>query len=217
MRITGNKKFYLIEGVFPRNVICGFTGKEITGMDIPEFFKILKQEFSPEEFACLDQRHSPVVNYVSSRGTYRGDGIFTGRTGLCLLIKTADCLPLYFYGNKKENIGVIHMGWRPAAGGILGNVKPDIDEFSLIAGVGLRKCCFRVGEDFLANKMFLSCLSERGKNRFFDPVKFVRAETKNRGWSLTDVNICSFCDDRFYSWRRDRTSCRTLSFILKTR
>lgn len=216
MEITRSKEFYLIKGVFPRNVVCGFTGKDIAGTDIPEFSKTLKKEFSPAGFAYLDQKHSPVINYISSQGVYEGDGIFTGRKGLCLIIKTADCLPLYFYGNKRGNTGLIHMGWRPAAKGILENLKPGLDDFSLIAGVGLRKCCFRVKEDFLSNRILASCVNKRGNSVFFDPVKFARSGIKTRDWRLTDINICSFCDNRFYSWRRDRTLSRTLSFILNT-
>jgi len=40
------------------------------------------------------------------------DGVITPLSGLCLLIRSADCVPVFFYDSGLHIIGAAHSGWR---------------------------------------------------------------------------------------------------------
>ena len=40
------------------------------------------------------------------------DGFITRLTGTCLLIRTADCVPVFSYDRRKRVLGAVHSGWR---------------------------------------------------------------------------------------------------------
>ncbi|HDN86174.1 MAG: hypothetical protein DRP81_03995 [Candidatus Omnitrophota bacterium] len=215
MKITREGAFYFIEKAFPKNIICGFTTKHIDYKTEAELFSLLKDKL---KIASLNQQHSTCIHYVDDEGLYKGDGLFTKKRKLLLIVKTADCLPLYFYDFKKDIVGIIHLGWRGAKEGILDGLDNYLSEFGIIAGVGLRVCCYRVGKEFLNVNKFKNFLVERNDELFFDSIRFVKENLKIDGSSkrcFYDVGICSFCNDNFYSWRREKTEKRTFSFIYK--
>lgn len=217
MKIFERESIYIIENIFPKNVFCGFTKRDI--FDICEFEKKIKLLLSNNKklrFVYLNQLHSPYVKYVKKKGIYDGDGLFSREKNLVLVVKTADCLPLYFYG--EDIIGMIHLSWRSALGGILENIKNDLKGFSVIAGVGLRSCCYEVGREFLNYERFVKYLIKKERSLYFSPIKFAKEELKKRKLNLNnfyDLNICSFCNQNFYSWRRETTYRRTFSFIVQ--
>ncbi len=49
------------------------------------------------------------------------DAVFTSRRGVALMVRTADCLPLFFVGQGPGRVtaGIIHAGWRGLADGII--------------------------------------------------------------------------------------------------
>jgi hypothetical protein len=162
--------------------------------------------------------HSSQIKFVKRAGLYLGDGLFTVKNRLALMVKTADCLPLYFYGYNDGVIGLIHLGWRPALEGILDNIKMDLSDFKVVVGVGLRCCCFRVGEEFKHYDKLAPYLRRKNEKLYFDPLGFLKEELTRYGLkrsNIKDVNICSLCNRGFYSHRREQTEKRTLSFIVK--
>lgn len=197
-------------------VILGFTK---LGYQNPEELKNI-YPFSRCKLAYLHQTHSSKINFVKEYGCYQGDGIFTQQDNLVLAIKTADCLPVYFFVPEHEIIGLIHLGWRSAKKGILEklNFLKSHTYIFVVAGVGLRKCCYQVGNEFLKYQRLSSFLSFEKNKLFFDPISFLYHTLKSykiNHIKLYDLNICSFCDIRFPSWRREKTFKRTLSFIFK--
>jgi copper oxidase (laccase) domain-containing protein len=168
----------------------------------------------------MDQVHGAEVRTVESGGRYECDGIFTGLPELALVVRTADCLPLIFFSESKRVAGAVHMGWRSAAAGIIGNIPFDLSSFVCIAGVGLRSCCFRVSGDFLGQERTLPFTVRRGDASYFDPVEFARRSLIGRGLKqdcFYDAGICSYCSrEGFHSHRKDGTADRTLSFIVRS-
>ena len=136
-----------------------------------------------------------------------------------MAVKTADCLPLFFYDEKDGSIGVLHMGWRSAKEGILDNISIDLPSAKVLAGVAMRQCCFEVTDEFRAYRDLSPFVNERADKLYFDPVGFSRAALTARGMkeeSFSDLNICTICNSlNFFSFRRDKTKNRMLSFIIK--
>ncbi|MFH0977296.1 MAG: polyphenol oxidase family protein [Spirochaetota bacterium] len=49
---------------------------------------------------------------VGSRAFPDGDGMITKTNGICLVIRTADCVPVFAFDAEKKVLGAVHAGWR---------------------------------------------------------------------------------------------------------
>jgi len=219
VKLTENDHCFLIENYFSPGIIAGFTKANISG-DLPcDLNKVLLSLDVKTSVSFLNQLHSGIVSYIDKPGVYDGDGLFTTSKNNTLAIRTADCLPIFFEDLNTKTIGLIHMGWRSAKRKILNGIRGDLYSSKLVAGVGLRKCCYEVRGDFLKIPEFLPCIEKKDKKIYFDPILFVKTILQTQGLdsnSLLDVGICSSCSKKnFYSYRRNKTNSRTLSFILK--
>lgn len=55
-------------------------------------------------------------------GEIRGvDGLVTSTKEICLIVRTADCLPIVLYDPERSVLGVLHVGWRGTLGQIAGS------------------------------------------------------------------------------------------------
>jgi YfiH family protein len=218
MHIVERGEYCFLDKIFPDGVTAGFTKGGLRG-DLPDDVRKAFPRKAPGGIGVsfLKQVHGSEVVSVENEGLYVGDGLFTEKSALALAVKTADCLPLFLYSDDLSVAGMLHVGWRSAAGGILGNTGQDLSKFRVAAGVGLRKCCYEVGEEFRDNKRVSPFLEIRGGKLFFDPIGFVREELMEQGLkedNFFDIGICSHCSGKaFHSYRRDKTEKRTLSFI----
>ena len=208
------------EDVFPVSVIAGFTSPAMKGdvpSDIPQVLASLGKD---AKLAYMKQVHGPDVKMIEAPGVYECDGIFTRESDLALIVRTADCLPLIFYSEKARAVGVVHMGWRSAAAGILEYIPFDLSSFTCVAGVGLRACCYRVGDDFMENPQMKRFVTRRENSYYFDPIDFARRSLIRNGLresSFFDAGDCSFCSgEEFHSRRRTGAADRTLSFIVRS-
>jgi polyphenol oxidase len=207
------------EDVFPVSVIAGFTSSALKG-DVPsEMPQVLASLGKQSKLAYMRQVHGPDVKFIEEPGVYECDGLFTKESDITLVVRTADCLPLIFYSEKIRAIGVVHMGWRSAAAGILEYIPFDISSFTCVAGGGLRACCYQVGDDFMENPRMKTFVTRRQNNYYFDPIDFARRSLVRNGLcesNFFDTGDCSFCSgEEFHSHRRTGTTDRTLSFIVR--
>ena len=49
-----------------------------------------------------------------------GDGLITDLRGVLLVIRTADCVPVFLYDQKQKILGAVHSGWKGSALNIAG-------------------------------------------------------------------------------------------------
>jgi polyphenol oxidase len=218
MKLVERKNCLIINEVFPQEVIAGFTTKEFSGTaDAHAYERLLFLE-RPPEVSFMDQVHSACLHTVTTSGVYKGDGLFTAEVNHLLAVKTADCLPLFFFNRLSSMVGVIHMGWRSARLGILESISGDLSGAVVVAGVGLRNCCYEVGAEFWQYDNFRAHLSSRHGRIYFDPVAFARETLVRKGMSrenFHDINFCSFCMDAGFSYRKNATKERNISFIMR--
>ena len=219
MRLTDNEFCFFIERVFDKGVISGFTKPNLDGnlpSDIHRSLAHLGKELS---LSYMNQLHSADICYPDKPGVYNGDGIFSGQSNHILVVKTADCLPLLFSSKEKNLIGLVHMGWRSARENIFDKIKGNLASFKVIAGPGLRQCCYKVGNEFRNYLNLEPFIKQKEKSLYFDAISFSREALKKRGLeesNFFDLEICSFCSkSNFPSFRKNSTSRRTLSFILR--
>ena len=225
MKLSYKKGVYFFE---EENILLGFTDKSFSGVNVNKEVKKVANilDFDFEALSYLKQIHSSKIFQARDSGNiYSGDGLFTLEKLRLLLIRTADCLPLFFYSYKDNLVGLIHLGWKPAYRGILEIFFDRIEKFKielessyLLIGPGLRECCFEVKRDFMAFDFFKNFILKRREKYFLDLGSFVKNEFIKRGFkekNVLDTRFCSYCLENFYSFRRDRTQNRTLSFILQ--
>lgn len=201
-------------------MIAGFTKTNIEG-NLPQDIKktLSFYEEGGFELSYLNQQHSNKVNFIDRPGVYQGDALFTKKSHCVLMVRTADCLPIFFYSLEKDTIGIVHMGWRGAVNGILNNIGSDLSSYQAVAGVGLRKCCYEVGEEFMRYLSVARFIDKRRGSLYFDPIEFVEDELSKFGMvnsGFFDLKICSFCfTGNYFSYRKTACSSRTVSFIIK--
>ena len=219
MKLAERKHCVLIEDFFTFQTLSGFTKNSLAGSLPQDIQTALSFSDRQSKVAYLNQIHSEKVLLVDQAGCYEGDGLFTKNSGLVLVVKTADCLPLLFESRELGVIGSVHMGWKSAKAGILDNLPYELGSFKVVAGVGLRKSCYEVGDDFLNHQPFKPFIEKVDARFYFNPVEFARSELIARGLkedNFIDLDICSLCSkSNFSSCRRGDTSSRTLSFILR--
>ena len=162
------------------------------------------------------QVHSKRVVYVREPGIYEDtDALVTDKKGLCLSVKTADCVPLMLCDIKHQIVGLVHAGWRGVVAGIITSTIDMMKEIfaseaaDIIAGIGpaIRKCCYEIGNE-VAAKFLSSEVEERYGRLYLD----LTTATKNRLMSngiltenIDDISLCTSClEDQFYSHRRDK-------------
>lgn len=208
------------QDVFPATVVAGYTGPSLAGDVAAEMPALLAARGIDAAVAHMKQVHGGDVRLVDAPGRYECDGLFTAATGLVLVVRTADCLPLVLYSAKERVAGVVHMGWRSAEAGILEHITFDLSSFSCVAGVGMRCCCYAVGEDFASKDRVKDFVGKTEQGYYFDPVAFARVFLMRRGLPerrFIDTGICSCCsNENHHSYRKTATEKRTLSFIMMT-
>jgi purine-nucleoside/S-methyl-5'-thioadenosine phosphorylase / adenosine deaminase len=128
------------------------------------------------------------------------DAHATDQAGLASLVMTADCLPVALAGSA--GVAMAHGGWRGLAGGILERTADAVGAEAAAVGPGIGPCCYRVGEEVLAEFERLDGVAE---GRMLDLVAVARALLAEIG--VTDVesaDLCTRCNPGlFYSHRRD--------------
>ncbi|MDR2105147.1 MAG: polyphenol oxidase family protein [Deferribacteraceae bacterium] len=200
----------------------------LKGGNLPFMRSYLKESFGAD-VVVLKQIHSSLISEVDKNTRdalfgREGDGLFTTDSGLILGILTADCYPVFLAGDK--GICALHCGWRGVFLGIIGasstffNKIGDRPKYAYI-GAGISAKNFAVGEDFIhsLSEGDRGCLikSEDG-NFYFDLLLKIRSELSAIGVKdIFSSNLCTYENSDFYSYRRDKTEKRMLSFILKGR
>jgi len=171
----------------------------------------------PEEPRWLTQRHSSTCLRTDD-GNEQGDAIVSVDPGSVLAVMIADCLPILVCSYDGSRYGVIHAGWRGLASGIIGNTLAEFGDQRVIAWLGpaIGPCHYEVGTDvyqrFPDTAVFLPGKDE--SHWMMNLYAEARRQLVIAG--ISDIyggGFCSFCEERFYSYRRDGTTGRFAALI----
>jgi polyphenol oxidase len=134
------------------------------------------------------------------------DGQATALTDAAAIVFTADCLPVLLAA--PGGVAALHCGWRPLAGGIVAEGVRALREVAgageIVAalGPGARGCCYAVGEE--VHEHFAAYDARRGE-RNLDLAAVAAQQLRDAGVdTVHDVELCTMCDARFFSHRRDK-------------
>ncbi|TGK04104.1 laccase domain-containing protein [Leptospira langatensis] len=115
-------RFFLEDKRSLRLLVLG--SREISGDSTdPEYIrsKVSQATQIPgSEIFLIGQEHGTTV--IEAEGTAdgvpTGDALFTTQPKKILVVKTADCLPIFFWTGRPAVVGVIHSGWKGTLAGI---------------------------------------------------------------------------------------------------
>lgn len=145
------------------------------------------------------------------------DASFTSDRSDVLSVLTADCVPVLLYFPR--TVAAIHAGWRGLFHEIIPNTLSQLPEGGIAAiGPAIGVCCYEVSvemaDDF--EKKFGTGIVDRTREK----PHLDLAGVAMRQLELCDVekiesaNICTYCHpELFFSYRRDGSSGRMMSFI----
>ena len=184
---------------------------------------------SIEHAAYLNQVHGNTVipvgqNFFSMDFLPEADGLMTDQPNLPLLIRTADCLPVFIFDPVKKGIGLVHAGWRGSRKEIVKNAvelmqrhwQTQPSRLKIVFGPSIRKCCYQVGGEF--RDYFPQEVEQRPGGFYLDLVEANRNQLFGAGGeedNIFDCGICTCCDRRFFSYRREgRDAGRMISLIM---
>lgn len=140
------------------------------------------------------------------------DGIITDLVGLPIMVRTADCVPVFIFDEKFRVIGLVHAGWRSTHLGIVKKAvnlicehwSSEPDNMKIVFGPAIRSCCYEVGAEF--EKKFNNSISKRDGSFWLDLVeenRYQLQELFRGGKNIFDCGICTCCIDRYFSYRRE--------------
>ena len=179
-------------------------------------FKLLVKEmgFLIDDIAYPEQIHSNKVMWVEKPGKYSSiDGLVTANPNLVISLKTADCVPVFFYDYKNSIISLVHAGWRGTVKGIIletlnlmKNKGANIKSTRVYLGPSIHSCCYEV--DYKVAVLFSNDSKYKIDNNKWkvDLSKEISLQLVKEGISYNNISyseICTFESLKCHSYRRD--------------
>lgn len=179
----------------------------------------------------LDQEHGRRVLAASSltaaSGPVTADASWTAAPDLGLAVLVADCVPLLLANVDGSLVAAVHCGWRGTVAGVVEATLDALPESPsrLVAWLGPGVCgdCYEVGSDVhdaLAADERRTVLMEQpsacgdARKWRMDLPALIVAHLRRAGLErIVASSLCTICDRRFYSYRRDGQTGRFAALI----
>lgn len=173
-----------------------------------------------ENLALPRQVHSDTICWMKEPGRPENtDAVITDQPGLCVCVKTADCIPILLYDTRKHIVAAVHAGWRGTVARIVSKTIKQMqplssDDIHAIIGPGISLEQFEIGDEVYEAFRVEQFPMERIAKRFLstDNIKrwHIDLWEANR-WlieqqGITDIYIqrtCTRSSMDFYSARRE--------------
>lgn len=181
----------------------------------------------------LEQIHGiKVVTAYADQRVRTADACYTAERGQACAVMTADCLPLLLCDTAGTQVAAVHGGWRGLAKGIVGRallkfdcpanqvmayLGPAISQPHFEVGVEVIEAFFKAARHQEHSEEIANSFkpAQRPLHFYADIYALARAELKALGVNrIYGGNDCTYADpQRFYSFRRDKTTGRMASLI----
>lgn len=220
-----SKGFHRLD-CFGGDVAAAFSERRYDESSRDEFLKELNLD--PSRFRKAKQVHGDVILEVRSDAWFpfetEADGLATSEPGITIGIKTADCIPAFFWDPVRRAAGVAHAGWKGVKLEILPKmVRFFADKFRskpadiMVAfGPAIGSCCYEVGPEFKEYFPGFYKAKDGGKGHIhlIDVARVQLEEAGIEPAKITDASICTSChSETFYSARKGAKAERILSII----
>ena len=178
----------------------------------------------PVEPAWMKQVHgTAVIDPEDVAPETEADAAVTRRAGRVCAVTTADCLPVFLSDRAGRAVGIAHAGWRGLAGGVIeSTVRATGAPEDLIAylGPGIGPHRYEVGEDvrraFVDRDGAAAASFAQARDGKYLADLYALARRRLAAAGVAEVyggGFCTASEERFFSFRRDRTTGRMASLI----
>ncbi|MBI3185772.1 MAG: peptidoglycan editing factor PgeF [Myxococcales bacterium] len=189
----------------------------------------------PEHLCTVSQVHGDAVAEAAPGSepgrvpppSTEADALWTSRPGVAVGVKVADCVPVLLSDPEGRVVAAVHSGWRGtekrvAARAVEELHRRGVQPSRLLAAIGpsIGKCCYSVSSD-LAERFASSfgegvAGTEGGLPRLDlkGAVAMTLLEAGLLASRIEVIGLCTSCDRRFFSHRRDGgITGRQMAFI----
>jgi len=208
--------------IFPteKNVLSAFSKKEANDLknNILNQTKFFNQfNLDLKNVVRMNQVHGINIEYANGKSNLikNTDGIFTDKKRIFLAVNTADCLPIFIYGQDPKFVGIIHAGWRGMVNGIIKNFFEkaanyfDLVNIKIVIGPCIHLCCFEIKADCLLKfKNYKKFINKKNEKFFVDLPAIAKAQLTKIGILSHNIKVfedCTCCAaDKYFSYRREK-------------
>ncbi len=145
------------------------------------------------------------------------DGLITGQKNVLLIIKHADCTPIFIYDKKQNVIALIHSGWRgsylnigiKAVDILINNYHAKKENIYIYLGVGINSCCYKFDKkpDQADDPNWQKFILYKNNKWSIDIHGYLINSFLQYGINLDNISKnknCTCCDKRYYSWYQQK-------------
>ena len=143
------------------------------------------------------------------------DGLITDKQNIFLTVTVGDCVPIYFFDEKKKIIGLAHAGWRGVVKNIskaliekmVSEFESNAEDLSVYIGPHLQKRHFEIKEDIESQFENEFILKENGIIKV-DLLSMIKQQLLSLGVKSENISSsdeCTYCNkEKYFSYRRDK-------------
>jgi len=184
------------------------------------------ERFLPASPVPLSQVHGAAVAVLqrTTTATPTADAAVTRERGVVCSVLTADCMPVLLTDRKGSAVGIAHAGWRGLAAGVIEAAVRAIaarpGDLIAYLGPGIGPGRYEVGDD--VRRTFVErdaaaarAFAAKGGGKYLADL-YALARMRLAAAGIAEVHGGGFCtasDERFFSFRRDRTTGRMASLV----
>jgi YfiH family protein len=188
--------------------------------------RLLLNSLLPSEPVWLEQAHGTIVANADMAGCLpQADACIARHRSAVCVVMTADCLPVLLCDIHGSVVGAVHAGWKGLAAGVIETTVQAMDVLpqNLMAWLGpaISQQAFEVGEEvrdiFVANQPQSASAFIPGLNGKWFADLYALARLRLEAFGIASIRGGGYCTyrerERFFSYRRDRTTGRMGTFI----
>lgn len=196
-----------------------------------------------KDMVAAEQVHGTAIKRVEFLERGRGaqdystafqaiDALITKEKGVVLTTYYADCVPIFLLDPRTPAIALIHAGWKGTVGGIVAKtISEMVNQFGspveeIIAAIGpsIGPCCYEVDskvaepvESFFGASSNKLLKSTRPNHWLLDLWEANRLQLLDNGVLADNITLpgfCTFCEESFFSYRRESGITGRMAAIL---
>jgi len=182
----------------------------------------LNDHFVKKKSFSMNQTHSTNLKMITEgKFIYEDtDGIFSNNKNHSLIVRTADCLPIFFIHQNDNIFGVLHAGWKGLkneiimeSANLLKNYVDDLSEMIVFIGPSISQKNYEVKNEFI-NYFGSSFIKNVDDKLFCNLKEIAKSQLNEIGITrVIDSNQCTYENENYHSFRRNKTSERMVGVI----
>ncbi len=180
--------------------------------------------------AIVTEENAGTGKFTTDYAIDNTDALITNLPNIPLMMFAADCPLVILYDFERHILGLMHCSWRSIVKGLIENTisimkkQFDINIKNLLIGIGpaAGKCCYQVDEKFVDTISSASfnlvqyVIRQSSGIMTFDlhgAIVHILSETGILAEHVEILDICTICDMRFFSYRREKRKAGRFALI----